>query len=349
MTNTSLEEREMAPAAGPPHAGPAMRDARVAVGYGVATALMLVTPLLVFAPAALFQCALRNGRRAAWGAFFVAVVLTALFTQLATVTSPSSANVAYASFAVAVLAIAVPSMAAMPRVARTEPFGTVLMFALTGSAVGLGLTEVVMRTFAGFSPYAIQLAEGREISARIVAFYRDNGAQPEMVSAIERWGQYTLHVLPASLLIYLSLIFILSLLMVGRLKAWRAFTTGRTVLDGAERPYLFRHLAFPDWLLFGFVFGGLTPIASGTLQVVAANVLAVVAFLYLLQGLAVFRFMVARAGAGAVGTVFGFILLGLLCVTGIGFLLLLMAGLFDPFFDFRKLKRKDDSHESHTD
>ena len=161
--------------------------------------------------------------------------------------------------------------------------------------------------------------------------------------------QYAMHVLPAWLLIDFCLIFVLSLLMIGRLKAWRAFATDRTILEGADRPYLFRNLSFPDWLLFGFVFGGLTPLASGTLQVVAANVLAVSVFLFLLQGLSVFRFMVARAGAGAMGTIFGFILLLLLCLTGLGMLLLLMAGLFDPFFDFRKLKRKDDSHESHTD
>ena len=102
-------------------------------------------------------------------------------------------------------------------------------------------------------------------------------------------------------------------------------------------------------LLFGFVFGGITPLATGSLRLVAANVLAVVVFLYLMQGLAVFRFMLVKAGAGVVGTIFGFILLGLLCVTGLGLFLLAIAGLFDPFFDFRKLKRKDDSHESHTD
>ena len=88
---------------------------------------------------------------------------------------------------------------------------------------------------------------------------------------------------------------------------------------------------------------------AGPLQQVAGNVLAVIVFLFLLQGLAVFRYMLVKAGAGPIGTIFGFLLLGLLCLTGLGLLLLVMAGLFDPFFDFRKLKRKDDSHESHTD
>lgn len=331
---------------------PSTRRARIAVGYGVATAFMLVSPLLVFAPAALFQCALRNGRRVTWGAFTVAITLTALyFMQVANVSDAIGASrFAYASLAALVLSIAVPSMATMPLVERGERFGTVVIFALTGSAVGLGLTELGLRTFASFSPYALQIAQAEEMSTRIVAFYRENGARADLVTGVQRWMEYALQVLPAWILIDFCLIFTLSLLMVGRLKAWRAFAANRSAaVDPADRPYLFRNLSFPDWLLFGFVFGGLTPLASGALQQVAANVLAVVVFLFLLQGLAVFRFMLVRVGAGALGTIFGFILLTLLCITGLGLLLLVMAGLFDPFFDFRKLKRKDDSHESHTD
>ncbi len=354
MIVTSLEQSEMRPApaaSGRPDGGASMRGTRTALGYGVATALMLISPLLVFAPAALFQCALRNGRRVAWGAFTVAVILTAgYFIQVANVsTALASSRMAYASLAALVLSIAVPSMAALPLVERGQPFGTVLMFALTGSAVGLGLTEVLMRTVAGFSPFAIQVAQAREMSARIVAFYRDNNARPDLVRGVEGWMESAMQVLPAWILIDFSLIFVLSLMMVGRLKSWRTFAANRTVVDQAERSYLFRHLSLPEWLLFGFVFGGITPLATGSPRLVAANVLAVVVFLYLMQGLAVFRFMLVKAGAGAVGTIFGFILLALLCITGLGLFLLAIAGLFDPFFDFRKLKRKDDSHESHTD
>lgn len=354
MIVTSLEQSEMRPApaaSGRPDGGASMRSTRTALGYGVATALMLISPLLVFAPAALFQCALRNGRRVAWGAFTVAVILTAgYFIQVANVsTAVASSRMAYASLAALVLSIAVPSMAALPLVERGQPFGTVLMFALTGSAVGLGLTEVMMRTVAGFSPFAIQVAQAQEMSARIVAFYRDNNARPDLVRGVEGWMESAMQVLPAWILIDFSLIFVLSLMMVGRLKSWRTFAANRAVVDEAERSYLFRHLSLPEWLLFGFVFGGITPLATGSLRLVAANVLAVVVFLYLMQGLAVFRFMLVKAGAGAVGTIFGFILLALLCITGLGLFLLAIAGLFDPFFDFRKLKRKDDSHESHTD
>ena len=114
--------------------------------------------------------------------------------------------------------------------------------------------------------------------------------------------------------------------------------------------YLFRNFSLPDWLLFAFVLGGLTPLASGMLQKIAANTLAVVAFLYILQGLAIFRFLLVAMGAGFAGTMLGWLLLAFLTITGVGPLLLGVAGLFDPFFDFRHFKkRKDDSHESHSD
>jgi hypothetical protein len=84
-------------------------------------------------------------------------------------------------------------------------------------------------------------------------------------------------------------------------------------------------------------------------QRIGANILAVVTFLYLLQGLAIVRSLLAAAGAGFVGVTFAYLMLGLLTLTGIGPLLLSIAGLFDSFFDFRKFKRKDHSDESHLD
>jgi hypothetical protein len=87
------------------------------------------------------------------------------------------------------------------------------------------------------------------------------------------------------------------------------------------------------------------------LQKAAANTLAVVVFLYILQGLAIFRFMLVAVGAGVTGTLLAWTLLGFLTLAGgVGPLLLGVAGLFDPFFDFRHFKkRKDDSDESHSD
>ena len=55
------------------------------------------------------------------------------------------------------------------------------------------------------------------------------------------------------------------------------------------------------------------------------------------------------AGDEFAGVTFAYLMLGLLTLTGIGPLLLSIAGLFDSFFDFRKFKRKDHSDESHLD
>ena len=82
-------------------------------------------------------------------------------------------------------------------------------------------------------------------------------------------------------------------------------------------------------------------------QQVGANILAVVTFLYLLQGLVIFRSFIAATGAGFAGTLFAWGLLVVLTMTGIGPLLLSIAGLFDSFFDFRHFNRKDHPDESH--
>jgi hypothetical protein len=345
MMESSLQNVGPAPAP----AGPAFRTARTVIGYGVATALMLVSPLLVFAPASLFHCAIRNGRRAAWAAFAVATALAGLyFAQVANVSGPAG-NMAYASFAAVMLSVALPAMAALPLVERSEKFGTVLIFVIIGSAIGLAGTEISMRFLAGFSPLAAQAAKAQEYAGSILQVYRNANAGSEVIRGIQQWMKYALAVLPAFILVDICLVFILSLMMIGRLKTWRAYASDRVVIPQGDRIYLFRHLSVPEWLLFAFVFGGLTPLTSGLLQRIAANVLVVVLFLYLLQGLAIFRFMLVRAGAGVLGNVFGFLLLAVMVLTGFGLLLLIIAGLFDSFFDFRHLKRKDDSHESHTD
>jgi len=71
-----------------------------------------------------------------------------------------------------------------------------------------------------------------------------------------------------------------------------------------------------------FIIGGLSPLASGMPQRIGANVLALVTFLYLLQGLAIFRSFLAATGAGFTGVFFAYVLLGLLTLTGIGPLVL---------------------------
>jgi hypothetical protein len=205
-----------------------------------------------------------------------------------------------------------------------------------------------MRLAADFSPYATQLQQWHEQTVTLIQFYRNMKVGPDMLRSAQQWMRYLAEILPASFLAEIALVFLLSLMMFGRLRAWRGAGTAGGVPETAK-PYLFRNFALPEWLLFGFVFGGLTPLTSGMLQKIAANVLALILFLYLLQGLAIFRKTIASSGVGIFGASLAIFTLVMLSAMGIGLILLIAAGLFDPFFDFRKLKRKDDSHESHTD
>lgn len=325
------------------------RLARSVAGYSLLTALMIVTPMLVFVPAALLHCAIRNGRRAAWAAAALSMGIAVFYVAAVPAATPEAAKMAWSYLAAIALAVTLPAMVATPLVERAEPFGRVLVFLLIGSAIGLALTEAGSRSVLSFSPFAAQVEQAQQTSAEFVELYRARGMPPEMVRFAERWIGFSTFVLPAVILINMALVFILSLLMLGRLKAWRELAAQRG--DGeALGAYLFRNFSLPDWLLFAFVIGGLTPIAAGMLQKIAANTLAIVAFLYVLQGLAIFRFFLVAMGAGFAGTMLGWLLLAFLFVTGAGPILLGLAGLFDPFFDFRKFKkRKDDSHEGHSD
>ncbi|MBV8519540.1 MAG: DUF2232 domain-containing protein [Acidobacteria bacterium] len=325
------------------------RVARSVAGYSAATALMVVTPMLVFVPAALFHCAVRNGRRAAYLAATLAMMLAAAYVAATPSSAPGAMQMAWSYLAAVALAIVVPSLAALPLIERGESFGRVLMFLLVGSAVGLTVTEAASRLLAAYSPYAAQLAQAKLTGVYLIRQYHEKGIPADLIEAVQRWIGYSIFALTAVILINVTLVFVLSLLMLGRLKAWRALAARRTDTQTAGA-YFFRNLALPDWLLFAFIVGGLTPLASGMLQKVAANVLALVAFLYILQGLAIFRFLLVSIGAGMAGTMLGWLLLAFLTITGVGPLLLGVAGLFDPFFDFRHFKkRKDDSHESHSD
>ena len=246
-----------------------------------------------------------------------------------------------------VLGVGVPALVVLPMVQRGEPFGRVLLISLQISIAGLAATEVTMRTFASFSPYQDQLANARQTAEKFVIAYEKAGVPSDAVHFLRKWMDIGVYCLPAFLLIDVILIFVLSLVMVGRLRAWREFVERRQA--AFTSPYLFRNLSLPEWLLFAFVIGGLSPLATGMAQRVGANILAVVTFLYLLQGLAIFRSFLAATGTGFAGVTLAYAMLGVLTLTGIAPLLLSIAGLFDSFFDFRKFKRKDHSDESHLD
>jgi hypothetical protein len=323
------------------------KQARGMAGYTIVTALMFISPLFVFIPAALFHCGIRNGRRAAWLLLVLSTALAALLVfPSATATTPVLASMSFGFLLGLFLAIAVPALAVLPMVERGEKFGRVLISALLLSIAGLIVTELAMRMMSGVSLYAAQLVETRETAANVLMTYQKAGFPPDVLQFLRKWMDIGAYCLPAFLLFDITITFVFSLVMLGRLRAWREFALRCT--PPAAPPYRFRNLALPEWLLFAFVIGGLSPLASGMLQQVGANVLALVAFLYFLQGLAIFRAFVAATGVGVMGSLFAWTLLGVLTLTGISPLLLCIAGLFDSFFDFRHFNRKDHSDESHS-
>lgn len=338
MIETSLSQSD--PIALPQR--PFGRVARSVIGYSLLTALMIVVPMPVFVPAVLLHCALRNGRGAAWATLGLSMALVSLYT--AVVPAFGVVDVVFTFFV-----IALPALIVLPLVERGQNLGRVLVLMLIATAIGLVVTEVAAREVFSFSVFAEQAKQTREMNAKIVDFYRVNGMGATELARGKQWLEYGVSLLPAGILMSVAVFFILSLLMLGRLKVWRDVAAQR---GGEELPgaYLFRNFRLPDWMLFAFIIGGITPLLHGVWQIAAANVLAITVFLYIVQGLAIFRFMLASAGVGLAGTMAAVMLLGCLTITLVPPLLLGVAGLFDPFFDFRHFKkRKDDSNESHSD
>jgi uncharacterized protein YybS (DUF2232 family) len=327
------------------------RSVRHVSGYAILIAVMLVSPLFVFLPAALFHCIVRNGRRITWSALFIGTAIAGLLAVAganAPQVTPTEANTGLAYLVALVLAVALPSMAVSSMVERAESFGRILLAAILLSSVGLAATEISMRAVAGFSPFAEQVVEARADATKLVAALQTAGLPSDVIAAMHRWSDVRVFCLPAFLLISIVIVFVLSLVLFGRLQSWRALLERRQAAAGSS-PYLFRNFSLPEWLLFAFVIGGLSPLASGMSQRIGANLLAVVSFLYLLQGLAIFRSFLAAAGAGFTSLFLAYVFLGVLTITGISPLVLSIAGLFDSFFDFRKFNRKDHSDESHFD
>jgi uncharacterized protein YybS (DUF2232 family) len=329
------------------------RSMRYVSGYAILIAVMLVSPLFVFLPAALFHCILRNGRRITWSSLFIGTAIAGLLAVAganAPQVTATEANTGLAYLVALVLAVALPSMAVSSMVERAESFGRILLAAILLSCVGLAATEISVRTVAGFSPFAQQVIEARADATKLVVALQAAGLPSDVIAAMRRWSDVRVFCLPAFLLISVVIVFVLSLVLFGRLQSWRALVERRQAAVAAgTSPYLFRNLSLPEWLLFAFVIGGLSPLASGMPQRIGANVLALVSFLYLLQGLAIFRSFLAAAGAGFTSIFLAYVFLGILTITGISPLVLSIAGLFDSFFDFRKFNRKDHSDESHFD
>ncbi len=151
MIEMSLSQSE--PVALPDRSsGPVVRSVAM---HALLMAVMIASQVLVvFVPAVVFHCALRNGRRsAAWAAGAVAVALYAVYA-IGTPRPAAEANLALMDVAFMALAVVLPSLVALPLIERGEPFGRVLMVLLIGSMAGLALTETGFRSMLSASPFA---------------------------------------------------------------------------------------------------------------------------------------------------------------------------------------------------
>jgi hypothetical protein len=315
---------------------PAGRVARSIGLHAIAAAFMYVLlPFLV--PAALMNAGLKNGRKGVWGALAGAALILLVITAAAS--TPSVFPSQFAGIVRLVLEIGVPVAIILPLVRRSAPFGTVALVAIAVSIVGFFATEIMMRDLFAYSPYESVVKIFREVADWSLA--QSAGKQPaEQARMMKSMADAVANSFMPSMLLMLSVsTFIISLIVVPRLASGRG--TGTT--------YLFRNLAFPDMLLVVFVLSGLAPFADGIIRVIGLNVLFVVCFLYVIQGLAVFRALLLRMGLPLFGTAVAFAVLGLLTPYGIAPFALFLAGLFDPFFDFRNFNRKDENDESDFD
>lgn len=312
---------------------------RSTVTHAVAAALLWITPVVsLLVPATFISAGLRNGWKGLAGSIAGSVTLLAALLVPATAAADRMEVVAQ----IALLAAQFGGGAAMATylIRRGTSCGPTLLAAVGASAAGFVVAEVLFRGVANHSLYTAVIEEFKSTSLLMIDTWRSRGAAEEMLRAMKQAtdtlaGSYV----PAMLLVEIAVSMALSLAAIPRLPAGLGF---------GER-YLFRTIRYPEWMLVLFVVAGLSPLASGTLKTVGVNLLAAVMFLYLLQGLAIFRALLANMHLGLIGVSIAFLLLVFMSQYFIAPALLFLAGLFDPFFDFRNIHRKDDSNESDLD
>jgi hypothetical protein len=323
-----------------PDPRPAGSVARSSVAHALAAAILWLMPLLViFVPAALISSGLRNG----WKGFVGSTAGAAALLSLVLVAASPSERFTYGSqIALLVTEVGLGAAAATLLIRRGKSSGSVLLAGLVGSTAGFLLTEAAIRSAVGKSVYGTVLEEFRTNAVRMVEAWRVRGATQDVLTAMQTASEtLAASFVPSILMIGMIVSFAVSLVLIPRLPVG--------IIAGVGDTLRFRALRLPDWLLVGFVIGGLSPLATGIVREIGLNVLVVVVFLYILQGLAIYRAMLARLQFGFFGMAFAFLLLLFLTQFFVAPVMLFLAGLFDPFFDFRKLHRKDESNESNSD
>jgi hypothetical protein len=316
-------------------------------GYALLLASMMASPLTIFVPAVVFVCAARYGWRAATVVLILAggalVALAVRFAQTP-LDGPHDMSQNLILFLGPFLSLGVPALLVLPLVQRRVAFGHVLVTAVILGMAALGAIELVARSTSGISPHAVELEVWR---TALTQAPKSNPAawSPDTLQTLQRFSAALLYCFEALRATLIVLTFTFSLVLFGRVQAWREFARNHEL--SAPVAYTFRGLVLPEWMLLVFVAAGLSPLATGMLRHIGLNVIAVIGILYLLQGLAIVRWFIAAVGVSFLGA---FVVYGiLLLLTPISELLLSIAGLFDSFFDYRHFNRKDSTHEGHSD
>lgn len=324
-----------------PDSRPAGSRVRSTIFHALLAAVLWVLPVLVmFVPAVFISSGLRNG----WKGMFGSITGAAALLSLVLVNATAAQRFTYASqIALLVAEIGIGAIMATLLIRRGQSSGSVLLGGVAGSAVGFVAIELIGRASSGKSMFAEVVRAFRANAATMLETWRSRGTPEHMLAAMKQASETVAgSFVPAVLIIGMIISFALSLMLIPRLRI--------AAVGGAMSESLrFRALQLPDWLLLAFVAGGLSPLAGGTAQTIGLNMLAVVVFLYLLQGVAILRSVLVKLQLGFFGMAMTFALLLLLTQFFIAPIALFLAGLFDPFFDFRKLHRKEENNESDSD
>jgi len=310
-------------------------------GLGIAVhalliVLAVVPPFQFLVPAILLSAGIRYGNRAA--AITLTIAVAIVFLGAGGAESPDARLSALSAAGLLLFQMGIPAMALLRFSELRLSGGRALMGSLGIAIIGVMIVETAISATFGYSPYRALSVEARALFDQVIAM---NSSLPaESRRMMEQMGTMIVGTfLPAVIICNTALMLAISMVFVPR------FRRG----DAAADEFRLRNLRLPDFLIVGFVVSGLSPFATGAIRDVGLNVLAVVIFLYWLQGLAVVRMILTRSALKFFGSVPAFLLLAVLAFNWLGIAALALTGLFDSFFDFRKNKRKEDSDESDLD
>lgn len=308
----------------------------IALHAVLAVLAVIVPPFQLLVPAILLSAGIRYGSRAA--AITLAIAVAIVFLGAGGAESPDARFSAIAAASLLLFQMGIPAMALLRLSELRAGGGPALLGSLGIAIIGVMIVETGLSSLFGYSPYRALSIEARALFDQVIAM--NSGLPSDSRAAMERMGEVIAGTfLPAVIVCNTALMLLCSMVFVPRFKRG----------DEAAEAFRLRNLRLPDLLAVGFVVSGLSPFATGVLRDVGLNVLAVVIFLYWLQGLAVVRMILTRSTVRFLSTVPVFLLLAVLAFNWLGIAALALTGLFDSFFDFRKNKRKEDSDESDLD